>query len=144
MKAKASLLLGLGFALSGSPVLAEQGGAPATAVAKLARTGEVSCEPALPYFCGNTHVSCSGQTSIRTFPFKLRAGAAHGWIDAASDPEGMREQYRRARLEWDVGGAYVVFLPSPAKGYIKLHADGSYSFRHYAQDIGAMSHGHCG
>jgi hypothetical protein len=144
VKSKASLVLALGFALPCAPALAGPGGVPMTALAKLARTGEVSCEPALPYFCGNTHVSCSGQTPIRTFRFKLRAGATHGWIDAATDTEGMREQYRRARLEWDVDGAYVVFLPNPAKGYIKLHADGSYSFRHYAQDVGAMSHGHCG
>lgn len=143
MKPKASLVLALGVALPVSPVPAGQDGVPMTVLARLAQTGEVSCAPALPYFCGNIHVSCSGQTSIRAFPFKLRAAAPHVSIDTARDAAGIGEQYRGASLEWDGEGAYVVLLPKQAKGYIKLLADGSYSFRHYAQDLGTMSHGHC-
>ncbi len=122
---------------------AAEGDVAPSAVAKLAQTGELSCRPSLPAFCGNMHVSCSGQTSIKTFPFKLRATPSQGTIESAPETEALRTLYENARIEWDSQGRYVLLLPHQAGGYIKLLSDGSYSFRYYAQGVGAMSIGRC-
>jgi hypothetical protein len=118
-------------------------GAAQSALEKLAQTGALACLPALPFFCGNTHVSCSGRTTMPTFPFKLRATPGRAWIESDADTSGISGLYKNARIDSDKDGAYVLFRPRAAAGYIKLLADGRYSFRHYAQDIGTMSHGHC-
>jgi hypothetical protein len=89
------------------------------------------------------HVACSGQTSIKTFPFKLRANHSHGTIESAPEAEAPPMQYENARVEWDREGMYVVLLPRGASGYIKLLSDGTYSFRHYPQHIAVMSVGRC-
>jgi hypothetical protein len=133
----------VGLALFGSPGVATEGGAPQTAVAKLALTGEVFCRPSQPYFCSNMHVSCSGRTSIETFSFTLKANQSQGTIEPASGAESLAVQYADGRIEWDREGQYVILLPRLAGGYIKLLADGTYSFRHYAQDAGVMSIGRC-
>jgi hypothetical protein len=113
---------------------------PQATIAKLARTGEVSCQPALPFFCGNIHVACSGLTTTRTFAFRLRVAGADGWIESASDIGAL---YAPGRVEQDPEGAYLILRPRQGGGYIKLLADGSYSFRHYARDAATMSYGRC-
>ena len=122
---------------------AAEGDASPSVVAKLAHTGELSCQPSVPAFCGNMHVSCSGQTSIKTFLFKLRATPSHGTIESAPETEAMRTLYENGRIEWDGQGRYVLLLPRHASGYIKLLSDGTYSFRYYAQGVGVMSIGRC-
>jgi hypothetical protein len=130
------LLLAAGFA-------ATSGAAP-SALAKLIEAGEVFCQPAWPVFCDNIHVSCSGPSTLRAVPFKLRAVADRVSIEPASDPAGLGELYRDGRVEWASDRSYVLLRPARANGYIKLQADGKYSFRHYAQDAAAtMSRGHC-
>jgi Protein of unknown function (DUF3617) len=120
-----------------------EGSAPPSALAKLAQTGEAFCQPTQPAFCSNMHVSCSGQTSIKTFPFKLRANISHGTMESAREPEGLQIQYENARVEWDPEGTYVILFPHRASGYIKLLSDGTYSFRHYSQHNAVMSIGRC-
>ena len=129
--------------LFGSSGFATESTAPQTAITKLAKTGAVSCQPALPSFCSNLHVSCSGQTPINTFPFKLRANLLHGSIESEPEPEGLQRQYENGRVEWDREGMYVIVLPRLASGYIKMLSDGTYSFRHYSQHVGVMSVGRC-
>lgn len=133
----------LGLALSGSTGFATEGAAPRDAITKLAQTGEVFCRPSLPYFCHNVHVSCAGRTSIETFAFKLKASQSRGTIEASSGAEDVAAPYADAHIEWDREGRYVILLPRLASGYIKLAADGSYSFRHYVQHTGVMSIGRC-
>lgn len=113
------------------------------AAATLARTGEVSCEPSLPVFCANIHVSCSGRSSIPTFPFKLRASGTRGWIESDADTAGIAQQYENGRLEWDADAASVILRPHQSPGYIKLLADGSYSLRLYSSHAATMSLGRC-
>jgi len=119
------------------------GEASDNALERLRETGEVSCEPSLPYFCRNLHVSCSGRTSLPTFPFRLRATLTQGSIESAAGTERVRAPYASARIEWDGGGGYVILRPARAKGYLKLLADGTYSLRHYARELGLMSIGRC-
>lgn len=113
------------------------------AIAKLAQAGAVSCQPAHPVFCSNIHVSCAGPSSLKTFPFKLRATRTEGSIESASDTSGMSKRYARASIEWDAAGEYVLLRPKEGNGYVKLLADGRYSFRHYENETATMSRGHC-
>jgi hypothetical protein len=94
-------------------------------------------------FCSNIHVSCSGPSSIRTFPFVLRATRARGAIESTSDTSGIEEQYKNASVEWHGEGEYVILRPRRGNGYIKMLADGRYSFRHYPEHVGLMSRGLC-
>ncbi|HYJ96546.1 MAG TPA: hypothetical protein VEX14_00675 [Burkholderiaceae bacterium] len=117
--------------------------APPSVVAKLSRTGEVACVPALPYFCRNLHVACAGQTSIQAFAFKLKATRSEGTVESAPAADNVLVQYEHGRIEWDRDGAYAILLPPQGSGYIKLLSDGSYSFRHYAPHGAVMSIGRC-
>lgn len=99
----------------------------------------VTCEPALPTFCANIHVSCSGRTEVPTFAFRLHAQDERGWIETGA--HAVREQYRDARVHWSEDA--VILRPRQGAGYIKLRADGRYSFRLYERHEGIMSYGHC-
>jgi len=107
------------------------------------RAVAVECEPALPVFCQNIHVSCAGPTELRTFPFKLRVASGRGWIEAGPEAADFQRQYADARIEWGHADAYVLLFPQGRPGYIKLLADGTFSFRHYPGDTGVMSYGRC-
>lgn len=132
------------FALAVAAGLACAGDAPHTAAALRAQAVAVHCRPALPFFCANIHVACSGRTELKTFAFALKAQSGRGWIESAgAEAAGLQALYADGRVDWDPGAAYVILRPRGARGYIKLLANGSYSFRHYAQDTGLMSHGHC-
>lgn len=131
-------------ALASALGAAAAGDARATSVLDaLRQTGEVSCQPALPFFCANLHVSCAGKTPIPTFAFRLRAAGATGSIEAAPGTEDVRRPFEGAHLAWDEAGAYVILRSAATNGYVKLLADGRYSFRHYVQHTGVMSIGHC-
>lgn len=144
--ARAAHPLALCLVVLAPVALATGDAAPPSALAKLAQTGEASCQPALPYFCGNVHVSCSGRTLLRTFPFTLRANRTRGAIESEPDPEHevLRTPYDDSHVEWEEGGASVILRPrGDNNGYIKLLADGSYSFRHYTPHGAVMSIGRC-
>jgi hypothetical protein len=138
-----SRMLVASLALLGTAGSATESSAPPSAVAKLARTGEVACQPALPHFCRNLHVACAGQTSIKAFAFKLKALRSQGTIESAPDPENVLLQYENGRIDWDRDGAYAILHPPQGGGYIKLLADGSYSVRHYEPHGAVMSMGRC-
>lgn len=122
------------------------GAAPAAAAAdapllKLRQGGEVSCRAKEPVFCENVHVRCSGRTSVRTFPFALRAAA--GTVELVSAAQAFQRRYQDASVEWDKDGTYVLLQPKRTNGYLKLLADGQYVFRHYIGSVGVMSLGTC-
>jgi hypothetical protein len=135
--------LAVALVVLGSSALPAESGTPPSAVAKLAHTGEVACQPALPYFCSNLHVACAGQTSMKAFAFKLKSVQAQGTIESAPDPDNVLLQYDNGRIEWDRDGAYALLIPPQGSGYIKLLSDGSYSVRHYAPRGAVMSIGRC-
>lgn len=116
----------------------------ASAAPRLAQPLAVDCEPALPYFCANVHVSCSGRTDLRTFPFRLTVAADRGSIDAGAGAAGIARRYVGARVDRGPDAAYLILRPAEGAGYIKLLASGRYSFRYYdAREAGIMSYGHC-
>jgi hypothetical protein len=119
------------------------GDAPRSAISILAQAGEVSCQPLLPFFCSNIHIGCSGLTTIPTFPFRLRATSSHASIESKADTSGIWELYEDGRVEWGRDDTYIIVRPRRGNGYIKISADGTYSFRRYSGDAASMSHGHC-
>ena len=107
------------------------------------RAVEVECIPAFPVFCQNIHVSCAGPTELRTFAFKLRVVSGRGWIEAESEAADFQRLYSDARIEWSDAEGDVILRPREGPGYIKLQADGRFSFRHYPESAGIMAHGRC-
>lgn len=122
---------------------AEANDAAPSVVAKLARTGQVSCEPAIPLFCNNIHVACGGPSTTKTFAFALRANRTSGSIAATGDGADIAEEYENGRVEWDGQNEFVIIRPKQKDGYVKLHADGRYIFRLYAVRGTIMSRGQC-
>ncbi len=141
----ALLPLSIGLGASAADGGARAGASPAApdAVARLQQAGTVACEPLLPVFCGNIHVSCAGPSTIKSFPFKLRATGARGTVESGVDTADVAAPYAAARVEWGDAAAYVIFWPAQGGGYVKLLADGSYSFRHYGSSGALMSRGEC-
>ncbi len=142
---QASIRRAVGAGLSVAAVVAAAADAAPSAVATLVRSGAVTCQPAMPLFCSNIHVSCAGPSSMRALPFTLRATRSAGAIDiAAADTANLRALYAEARVEWDTDDAYVILRPRQASGYVKLLADGTYIVRHYTAPYAAtMSRGRC-
>lgn len=137
------LSIGLGAWAADDGARAGAGPAAPDAVARLQQAGAVACEPLLPVFCGNIHVSCAGPSTIKSFPFNLRAAGARGTIESGVDAADVAAPYAAARVEWGDAAAYVIFWPAQGGGYVKLLADGSYSFRHYGSAGALMSRGQC-
>lgn len=104
--------------------------------------GELSCQPALPHFCENVHVRCTGLTTVATSAFKLRVAAGSPSVALVIGDEN-QARYQDAEVEWAEDGSYLLLSPRSANGYVKLLADGKYIFRHYTQGRGVMSLGHC-
>ena len=136
-------LLVSGFAWLGANAAGAANETADAALLKLRQAGEVSCQPTLPYFCENMHVRCSGQTSVPTFEFMLRATSSTGSLELATTSEEFQQRYENANVEWDKDGGYVLLWPKAANGYVKLLSDGRYVFRHYIQSRGVMSLGQC-
>ena len=107
------------------------------------RAVDVECTPAFPVFCHNIHVSCAGPTELKTFPFKLRVRSDRAWIEAAPDAADFVRLYSDARIERGDAEGYIILRPAGGPGYIKLLADGRFSFRHYPESTGIMAHGRC-
>lgn len=141
MRAAARLVVGCcGWAAA---ALAAADDGARSVVAKLAQAGEVSCQPAHPVFCANIHVSCALPSAIPTFAFKLRAKGESAFIESATDTAGIVPLYERGRAEWDAQDGSVIVWPREGPGYIKLAADGRYSFRYYGPQAATMSRGQC-
>lgn len=105
--------------------------------ATLARTGSITCRPALDYFCRNIHVGCSGRSAIATSDFVIRVHGQQARLEPVPDEFSVRG----GPLEFAHDSA-IVWLP-PTLGYVKITADGTYSFRHYRQSAAYMSYGAC-
>jgi len=114
-----------------------------SAILKLREGGELSCEPALPHFCENVHVRCAGQTTVATFPFKLRAAPGSMSVVLLAQDEEDQRNYVGASSEWAEDSSHLLLSPRSVNGYVKLSSDGKYVFRHYIQGRGVMSLGLC-
>ena len=107
--------------------------------AVLEEKGMIRCRPAIRYFCRNIHVSCSGQSDVRTGSFDLRLSGAIGTM--AFDGETIPDVPDSGPLHFRAG--YALLRLRPDADYLKIEADGRYSLRIYRRGIALMSHGVC-
>lgn len=113
------------------------------AASTCARALEVQCEPVHPVFCMNIHAGCAGRTETPTFPFKLKADAGRGSIEAPPDASDIRRLYENGSAEWGGEDTRVIVRPGAGPGYIRLLNEGRYIFRLYSGPTGIMSYGDC-
>ena len=106
---------------------------------KLAQSGAITCQPALKHFCRNIHIACSGRSDIEAAPFVLsvsgndaRLDFPHGGAPDVPLTGGIR-----------FGADYALFRLRPDADYIRVEADGRYSFRLYRRGVAYMSYGEC-
>jgi len=91
--------------------------------------------PALPKFCANIHVGCSGRSRVATSPFKVvvRRGRSH-----VTFPDG---------TGWPVNatqsGGDLILRPENSRNWIRIAADGRFSQRIYRNGAALMSRGIC-
>lgn len=133
----------VGVACLGSTAAAVASASNDDVLLKLRQGGAVSCQPTLRYFCENVHVRCSRRTSVPTFSFELRVTGVTGTLEPASAAEEVQRQHEYAVVEWSKDDDYVLLAPKASNGYLKVLSDGKYIFRHYVQNAGVMSLGHC-
>ncbi len=94
-----------------------------------------ACKPALPVFCRNIHVSCSGKTAIPTSLFEVFMTGSSAYVAFGKSKE---------RIAGSVTGRgdRVVRL-SQSRDWIRIQTDGRYSHRTYRDGHAAMSYGVC-
>lgn len=128
-----------------APVAANAAEAAGKSIGKLLEGGELACEPSMPVFCANIHVSCAIPSSIKSFPFRLRAVRDRGSITAPSTADAdVVQPYRDGpRITWATDDTYVILEPREGKGYLKFNADGSYNIRYYLRNDVWMVRGNC-
>ncbi|MDH3452825.1 MAG: hypothetical protein OEN20_10410, partial [Gammaproteobacteria bacterium] len=101
------------------------------------RNGTVVCQPTLRYFCRNIHVGCSGRSNIATFAFVVTIENKRAWLQQAAD----ESKARSGPIEW--AEDYAIIWLHPTSDYVKITADGTYSYRHYSRGTAYMSYGTC-
>jgi len=111
---------------------------------ELARNATVTCQPALHYFCRNIHVGCSGRSSIPTFTFDVTVGNDRASLmqkTPVESPPGPPP--RSGPVSWADDNGYAIVWLHPTPDYLKIVADGTYSFRHHSRGTAYMSYGSC-
>lgn len=111
--------------------------AGASVLSDLARDGTLSCRPALPFFCRNIHVGCAGRSRIATFDFTVTLDGKRARVQPAS----AGAETHTAPIEW--AEDYAIVWLRPARDYLKITGEGTFSMRHYTRGTAYMSYGAC-
>ena len=103
------------------------------------------CQPALPVFCKNMHVGCSGHTKLPTARIQVHIQAGRARLLRA-DPD--QPLSRMAPVAGNVTrdasrDSYTLIRFESPNGYLKILPDGTFSFRTYIAHQGAMAVGVC-
>jgi len=101
------------------------------ALSGAAGAGEPRCVPALPVFCANVHVGCSGKTRLPTRGFRVEAGRIV--FDDGTD-------WRVTAAASDSG---VVYRREASRDWIRIGREGRYSQRVYLERGPVMAFGEC-
>lgn len=105
-------------------------------VSELLNSGTVTCQPALPYFCENIHVGCSGRSKVPASPFKITVNGDLAQIT-------LSDLRRAGNFNGVDDDGAVVFRLHPTQDYIKLLPSGEFNYRHYVKRGALMSYGEC-
>lgn len=96
-----------------------------------AQAEELRCTPALPVFCANVHIGCSGRTTLQTQAFIVSSGKV-----AFSDGD-----------EWivdlSVSDSGAVYRKRGADDWIRVDLTGVFSQRIYRHTGPLMAYGTC-
>ncbi len=116
-------------------------GSDASPLDDLADSGSITCKPAIKHFCRNIHAGCSGRSDIKAGPFVLSVTGETADLDfkTASPPESPTAGFVQAADD----KSYVLVRLRPDADYIRIEADGRYSFRLYRRGTAYMSRGTC-
>ena len=119
-------------------------GATEPVTAEFARKGTVTCRPTLNYFCRNIHIGCSGRSNISTFIFDVTTNNDRASLKERASAESQISPPRRSGpIDWADDYEYAIVWLHPTSDYLKIAADGTYSFRHYSRGTAYMSYGKC-
>ena len=93
------------------------------------------CVPALPAYCANVHIGCSGRSSMKTTTFEILV-----------HPKGTRVQFATGTV-WraDVSRARgeMVLRRHESREWIRVDRNGTFSHRLYRDAQPLMTHGTC-
>lgn len=101
------------------------------ATAVVAEADEVRCTPALPVFCANVHVGCSGRTEMPTQGFMT------------GDGQILFDDGAIWRVDIAVSDSGVVYRREEARDWIRIDPDGRFSQRVYRARGPVMTYGVC-
>lgn len=94
-----------------------------------------SCEPALPVFCRNVHVSCAGATRIRTAAFEIVITGTEALVTFAGSDTPIRGRVS--------AGRDLIIRLHNSRDWIRIQRDKRFSHRIYRKRGAAMSIGAC-
>lgn len=103
----------------------------AFAGAAKAEGANLTCTPALPVFCANVHVGCSGKTKLPTRGFRVEA-------DRIAFDEG--DEWRVVTAVTQSG---VVYRRDASRDWIRIGPDRRFSQRVYLERGPVMAYGVC-
>jgi len=98
-------------------------------------TQTYTCRPALPVFCRNVHVGCSGRTKIPTAEIEVVLTGTTAQLNFADRATVVSGQITK--------GDDLVINLADDRAWIRIQADGRYSHRIYPDGKAAMSYGIC-
>ena len=102
----------------------------------------VDCQSTEPFFCANVHISCSGQSRIKTFDFTLKVDGESGVVNVINANSEYEDSFA-GRITRGENGRYLIFRPNDSRDYFKVMADGSFSQRRYVNKNALMTYGRC-
>lgn len=94
-----------------------------------------SCEPALPVFCRNIHVSCAGATKIRTAVFEVLISGTDARVTFVGAATAIQARVSHGRD--------LVIRLHDSRDWIRIQRDNRFSHRIYRKRGAAMSYGTC-
>ncbi|MEM7427825.1 MAG: hypothetical protein AAF441_17155 [Pseudomonadota bacterium] len=109
--------------------------APPSTGAQGAGTVTFVCRPALPVYCRNVHVGCSGKTGIRTAVIEISIRGDRARLVFAGDRPPARGNVS--------GSGYILIRLDGQREWLRIEADGRFSHRIYPDERAAMSYGQC-
>jgi len=101
------------------------------AISGAAEAAGTRCTPALPVFCANGHVGCSGKTALPTHSFRIES-------DRIAFDNG--EAWRVTATVSDSGDVY---RREVSRDWIRVGPDGRFSQRVYLERGPVMAYGIC-
>lgn len=96
-----------------------------------AEAADLRCIPALPVFCANVHIGCSGRTVLPTQEFSVSPTRI-----TFSDGSGWR-------VDQAVSDSGSVYRRQGAKDWVRINPKGAFSQRIYRENGPLMTYGRC-